>query len=99
MRWSIHLMVRIQDSQSWHRGSIPLSTTKRASENSGAFFVVTVSNRDMYTFVVGCVETDGADTNLFNELRVFLNEMVTVSSVDSFFLEHKKEHPISRMLL
>ena len=26
-RWSIHLMVRIQDSQSWHRGSIPLSTT------------------------------------------------------------------------
>ena len=25
---SIHLMVRIQDSQSWHRGSIPLSTTK-----------------------------------------------------------------------
>ena len=27
-RWSIHLMVRIQDSQSWHRGSIPLSTTK-----------------------------------------------------------------------
>ena len=22
-------MVRIQDSQSWHRGSIPLSTTKR----------------------------------------------------------------------
>ena len=24
---SIHLMVRIQDSQSWHRGSIPLSTT------------------------------------------------------------------------
>ena len=26
--WSIHLMVRIQDSQSWHRGSIPLSTTK-----------------------------------------------------------------------
>ena len=51
--------------------------------DSGAFFVVTVSNRDMYTFVVGCVETDGADTNLFNELRVFLNEMVTVSSVDS----------------
>jgi hypothetical protein len=37
----------------------------------------------MYTFVVGCVETDGADTNLFNELCVFLNEMVTVSSVDS----------------
>ena len=25
---SIHLMVRIQASQSWHRGSIPLSTTK-----------------------------------------------------------------------
>ena len=28
-QWSIHLMVRIQDSQSWHRGSIPLSTTKK----------------------------------------------------------------------
>ena len=26
-KWWIHLMVRIQDSQSWHRGSIPLSTT------------------------------------------------------------------------
>ena len=29
--WSIHLMVRIQDSQSWHRGSIPLSTTMKSS--------------------------------------------------------------------
>ena len=29
-RWSIHLMVRIQDSQSWHRGSIPLSTTTQS---------------------------------------------------------------------
>ena len=29
LTWWIHLMVRIQDSQSWHRGSIPLSTTKR----------------------------------------------------------------------
>ena len=28
--WWIHLMVRIQDSQSWHRGSIPLSTTKQS---------------------------------------------------------------------
>ena len=69
----------------------------------------------MYTFVVGCVETDGADTNLFNELRVLLNEMFLRPfgskrpsgssgqflqlTVDSFFLEHKKEHPISRMLL
>ena len=34
-------MVRIQDSQSWHRGSIPLSTTKRlSSEKMEAFFVV-----------------------------------------------------------
>ena len=32
--WSIHLMVRIQDSQSWHRGSIPLSTTKKHSKPS-----------------------------------------------------------------
>ena len=31
---SIHLMVRIQDSQSWHRGSIPLSTTKKHSKSS-----------------------------------------------------------------
>ena len=26
-RWSVHLTVRIQDSQSWHKGSIPLPTT------------------------------------------------------------------------
>ena len=37
---SIHLMVRIQDSQSWHRGSIPLSTTNKASEKSEAFLFV-----------------------------------------------------------
>ena len=30
---SIHLMVRIQDSQSWHRGSIPLSTTKEVRKS------------------------------------------------------------------
>ena len=35
---SIHLMVRIQDSQSWHRGSIPLSTTKALILS--AFFVI-----------------------------------------------------------
>ena len=38
---SIHLMVRIQDSQSWHRGSIPLSTTKSVSELWHTSFFVT----------------------------------------------------------
>ena len=35
-------MVRIQDSQSWHRGSIPLSTTRKASGTKvlGAFLVI-----------------------------------------------------------
>ena len=35
---SIHLMVRIQDSQSWHRGSIPLSTTKKCVRTLAHFF-------------------------------------------------------------
>ena len=35
---SIHLMVRIQDSQSWHRGSIPLSTTTQELPFSREFF-------------------------------------------------------------
>ena len=44
-RWSIHLMVRIQDSQSWHRGSIPLSTTLwNLAFYNGIFFV---GNRQM----------------------------------------------------
>ena len=29
---SVHLTVRIQDSQSWHKGSIPLPTTKREQQ-------------------------------------------------------------------
>ena len=33
-------MVRIQDSQSWHRGSIPLSTTMKSSSfRMKAFFL------------------------------------------------------------
>ena len=36
--WSIHLTVRIQDSQSWHRGSIPLSTTDRSPALQLDFF-------------------------------------------------------------
>ena len=34
-------MVRIQDSQSWHRGSIPLSTTKKCVRTLAHFFFVT----------------------------------------------------------
>ena len=30
-------MVRIQDSQSWHRGSIPLSTTESAAKTAALF--------------------------------------------------------------
>ena len=45
-------MVRIQDSQSWHRGSIPLSTTKVPDD--GVFFrlmeVVTSSSRSVLVF-------------------------------------------------
>ena len=36
---SIHLMVRIQDSQSWHRGSIPLSTTTQELPFSRELFL------------------------------------------------------------
>ena len=37
-------MVRIQDSQSWHRGSIPLSTTKEVRKS---FFFVFVADNDL----------------------------------------------------
>ena len=36
-------MVRIQDSQSWHRGSIPLSTTKVPISDDGNFFYFIIS--------------------------------------------------------
>ena len=40
--WSVHLTVRIQDSQSWHKGSIPLPTTSKLRQRpfSGRFFVL-----------------------------------------------------------
>ena len=47
--WSIHLMVRIQDSQSWHRGSIPLSTTKRSP--FGLLFFGFYANTFFYIFL------------------------------------------------
>ena len=36
-------MVRIQDSQSWHRGSIPLSTTLKADFKSKPAFLFTAA--------------------------------------------------------
>ena len=36
--WRFHLTVRIQDSQSWHTGSIPVGATKRRPD-FGSFFV------------------------------------------------------------
>ncbi len=47
---SIHLMVRIQDSQSWHRGSIPLSTTKNRLFRA-VFLFSTLSSFSRFAFL------------------------------------------------
>ena len=47
--WSIHLMVRIQDSQSWHRGSIPLSTTRIELQKCNSIFFATPINSMEYS--------------------------------------------------
>ena len=51
--WWIHLMVRIQDSQSWHRGSIPLSTTGKplqADVCKGNFCIIHENIHDLFYF-------------------------------------------------
>ena len=49
---SIHLMVRIQDSQSWHRGSIPLSTTKGFFQGKKIFKVIQVNLMTLATWSI-----------------------------------------------
>ena len=46
--WRFHLTVRIQDSQSWHTGSIPVGATKRRP-HSRSFFCSAYGNEPAIT--------------------------------------------------
>ena len=67
-RRSVHLTVRIQDSQSWHKGSIPLPTTslqqRRTSKTKDITFVLLVLRFIVFQVIqdfvwVGLIEKQG----------------------------------------